>query len=1112
MTTRFAKILVCPILMAAGFLGQTSAGRISGTVSDGTGAVIPGVKVSVRNERTGFEQSVDSQANGHYAINQLPPATYTVTMSLEGFADSQFTGITLQAAQERTVDAVLQPAGIATEVTVSSGELAQLDTSSARIGANVSEREVSQLPLNGRQVSQLYLMAPGAVNSGSGTFDNIRFSGRSNQENVIRFDGVEGTSIVDASPGSLNGESTSLFRLQQSLENVQEFRIDSSNYPAEYGTGTGGQISFVTKSGSGQFHGSLFEYVRNDAMDARNFFDAAKKSKLRLNQFGGSIGGPIAKDRAFFFAGYEALRQRTATPFVESTLSAAARAKAAPSIRPLLAAFPTGQFPTSDPNLDLVTVSGPGSVGEDSGSVRFDYNVNDRFRLYARYFRDQGRAAQTQNSTLSQYRTTAVPQNAVLSLNQVWSAAVLNETKIGFNGSKTRVAGVPGPSPDANINGVTLNLTGSVALGGIAGQVGNAALAQPTGLIRLSSAFNGRGAPYTNDSISFIDNLSVFRGSHNFKLGGEVRRIQLYNDQLGGTTYSFANIDSFLNNRPASIVFNGDLSAPSPFTGLSGVAHLRQNYYILYAQDEWKIRSNITLSYGLRYEYYQPLRETRNKNVYFNMLTGGIVPKYDQAWYHSSRKNFGPRLGLSWSPGRFGNRTVFRIGAGYFHGPGQTEDQLQPEANDRIGRTISGNHPLNIYPLNISAIYAGYNVNDPNLGYQPRAYAPGYAIPERILQYTASVQQTLPGGAVLTAAYAGSQGRNLFLRSITNLITGVSMDAAGVAVVERQFGNRFAEIDYKTSGGASHYDSLQMTINRRFSTGFSLSGQYTYGHDIGNSAGSNEANTAQSPYDFSLERGNNNFDIRQSANFAVLYELPFGRGKKYGSGSGKTVQLLAGSWQVGGLVNLRSGVPIDVLIVRPDIVYQDTRDGVIYSSPVLDTNGTIYTTPLVNTPGGGASRNVRRPDVVAGADPYRKQGLRFLNPAAFSLPAPGSFGNSGRNGLHGPNLSQLDLTVSKRVFVAEGKNIEFRAEIYNLFNHANFANPGNVRLREPLPAGGRFLGGVVPAANFRNTLQPGQAFSEATAGGLWGTLNSTVANQIGLGTNRQIQLSLRFNF
>ena len=514
------RLFLCCSLLTSVALAQTSVARITGTVTDPSGAVVAGAKVTAKNEKTSEERTASSRENGQYIITQLQPAVYTVTVSLAGFANAEFKSLTLQVGQERVLNAVLQPAGVTTEVIVSGGELAQVDTSSARVGANVSEREVAQLPLNGRQVSQLYLMAPGAVNSGSGTYDNIRFSGRSNQENVIRFDGVEGTSIVDSSPGNFNGETTSLFRLQQSLENVQEFRVDTSNYPAEYGTGTGGQISFITKSGTNAYHGSLFEYIRNDAFDARNFFDGANKSKLRLNQFGGSVGGPVIKDKFFFFASYEGLRQQTASPFVESTLSAAARAKAVPSIQPLLGAFPVGQFATSDPNLDIVRVTGPGYVDEDSGGMRLDYNINQKFRLYARYFRDQGRSSQTQNSTLSQYQTTAVPQNAVVSLNQVWTPALLNETKVGFNGSKTRVAGVPGPSPDANINGVTINLTGSVALGGIAGQVGNAALAQPTGLIRLASAFNGRGAPYTNDSISWIDNLSVIKGTHSH----EVRR------------------------------------------------------------------------------------------------------------------------------------------------------------------------------------------------------------------------------------------------------------------------------------------------------------------------------------------------------------------------------------------------------------------------------------------------------------------------------------------------------------------------------------------------------------------------------------------------------------
>ena len=288
MLTKVLRITLLGAMTLPLVFAQTDAARITGTVTDASGAVIPAASVTVKNEKTGQERKVTTDEHGVYLAPQLQPSIYSLTASAPGMATAEFKGVSLQVGQERMLNIALSPSSVTTEVNVSSGELAALDVSSARIGANVSTREVAELPMNGRQVSQLYLLAPGAVNNGSGSFDNIRFSGRSNQQNVIRFDGVEGSSIIDSSPGNLNGESTSLFRLEQSLENVQEFRVDSSNYPAEYGTGTGGQISFITKSGSNAFHGSAFEYLRNDAMDARNFFDRATKSELRLNQFGGS--------------------------------------------------------------------------------------------------------------------------------------------------------------------------------------------------------------------------------------------------------------------------------------------------------------------------------------------------------------------------------------------------------------------------------------------------------------------------------------------------------------------------------------------------------------------------------------------------------------------------------------------------------------------------------------------------------------------------------------------------------------------------------------------------------------------------------------------------------
>ena len=1109
---RTLALVVLVTAVACSSYAQTSAGRFVGTVTDPSGANISGASITAHNEKTGQDRVATSNDAGYYILTQLEPSAYSVKAAKSGFSDAQITGLVLQVGQEVTQNIALQVAGGATSVTVEGGSLARVDTSSARVGVNISEREVAELPLNGRQISQLYLMAPGSVNSGGGTFDNIRFSGRSNQQNAVRFDGVEGSSIIDASPGNLNGESTSNFRLQQSLENVQEFRVDSSNYPAEYGTGTGGQVSFITKSGTNALHGSAFEYLRNDALDARNFFTGLtggpKKDKLRLNQFGGSLGGALIKDKFFAFGSYEGLRQRTATPFVESTLSPLARSQAVASVQSLLAAFPTGGIASSDPLLNIVTVIGPGLVDENSGGIRLDYNLSEKYRFYARYFRDQGVSSQTQNSTLSKYNQLAVPQNGVLNATQILSSSMVNETKFGFNGVKERVSGQPGPSGGVDLTGVTLNLSGSVALAGIAGQSGNAGIAVPSGLIRLSSSFNGRGAPYTNYTLSFIDNLSVIHGNHNWKFGVEIRPVRLYNDQQGGTTYSFANVGAFLANTPSSVAFNGTLSDLSPFTGLSGVALLKQQYYVGYAQDEWKLRPNLTMSYGLRYEYYSPLHEDRNKNVVFDILKGDIVPKSTQDWYQSSTKNFGPRLGFSWSPDQFQGKTVLRIGAGYYYGPGQTEDQLQPEANDRISTTISSG-PLNKYPLDTASVYANYNINSPTLGYQPRAYAPGYKIPEKILSYTASVQQELPMGAVLTVAYVGSQGRNLFLRSITNKIIGVTMNpVTGAGTAVREFGARFAEIDYKTSGGTDHYNALQTTLNRRMSNGLSLAAQFNWSHSLGDTAGSNEANTAGNPYDFRADFGSNNFDVRRSFNLTALYQLPFGRGLKYGSRWSSLENMVLGGWQLGGVANARSGVPMDVLITRPDISYIDKRNGNEYASAVLGTDGTIYTVPVVNTLGGGNSRNIRRPNVVSGVSPYQNNDRSLINPAAFSVPLAGTFGNSSRNSLTGPGLQQFDLTLSKHFSLTEKAKLEFRAEIYNILNKSNFANPANLRLAAGIVNGGTFAGGVVPASG----LQPGTPFSAANAGGNFGVATSTVSNQVGSGTNRQIQLSLRLSF
>jgi len=1106
--------LACVAWLLAPAFAQTDQGRIAGTVKDQNGAVVPNATVVVKNTRTSEERTATSNAEGVFLVPALKPSSYKVKVSAANFASLEYTNIELVVGQALDLAVELKAAGATETVNVVGGEEVALDTSSARLGANVNQAEVKGLPLNGRQLSQLYLQAPGALNSGSGTFGDIRFSGRANQQNEIRFDGIEGTAIIDTSPGNLNGEIPSPFRLQSSLENVQEFRVESNSYPAEYGTGTGGQVTVVTKSGSNAFHGSVFEYLRNDALDARNFFDRVTKSPLKLNQFGASFGGPIIRDRFFFFGSYEGYRLRSGINFVEAVPSAAACARAVAAVAPLcLGAFrgPGSVIlpgASTNPDFEIAQLQASNPVNENSGALRLDYKVNDRQSLYVRFFRDQGDNNQPQNVSGSRAIIRDVPQNGVLSYQASLGQNKINEFKFGYNSALSRTSGTAPTVNGIDLSAVIINLSGSVANTGIPGQGASSGITVPGGLVRANSATNGRGQPYTPYSLSLVDSLSWLRGNHNLKFGGEVRFIRLYTDRLGGTTYTYSNLANFLNNTASSIQYLGDVSAPSPFNnGATGNRLAKSEYYIGYAQDEWKIRPNLTFNYGLRYEYYTPLREDQNRQVVFDIDKGVILPNTTQA-LRSLKTSFAPRLSLAWSPnergtGFFGGgKTVVRAGFGINYGPGQTEDQIQPIESDRISSTLS--NVSNAFPANIPQIVANFTSNPNNRSYQPRAYdLLNYSIPERVFSYTVSVQQELPYKLALTAAYVGSQGRNLFLRSVANQIARVltNVDPTQNAIVIREFSivtdngagknptvqNPFAEVDYKRSGGHDSYNALMLTLGRRFNSGVTLNAQYAFGRSYGNTAGSNEAltagNIARQTADFDYDNGYNNFDVRHTFNVSAVYALPFGRNL---SGVSKT--LLSG-WEVGTIFNARSGLPIDVRIVRPDVVYVDAA-GIVYGTPAAGR------TAVINTPGGGASRNVRRPDLISGINPFLNQDRTILNPAAFAIPKPGTYGNLVRNQLHGPNFFQQDLILAKKFAITERANIEFRTEIFNLFNVTNFANP-------PATLPNTYGGGT--------TLQPGQPFTTALAG-TFGIVSRTVERTVGLGANRQIQFALRFNF
>ena len=1110
-----ALTLIAQLFLPGAVLGQTDQGRMVGTVHDQNKASLPGAKVTVKNTQTGEERTALTNEEGSYLITNLKPSGYTVRVGAQGFANSEVTGIQLLVGQALTLDLELKPAGTTEVVNVAAGEDAGLDTTSARIGANVNPREVQGLPLNGRQLSQLYLQAPGSLNSGSGTFGDIRFSGRAVEQNAVRYDGVEGSAIIDSSPGNLNGEIASPFRLQASLENVQEFRVDSNSYPAEYGTGTGGQVNVVTKSGGNHFHGSLFEYLRNERLDSRNWFDRDFKSPLRLNQFGASLGGPIVKDRLFFFGSYEGYRLRSGINIVEGIPKLSRCASAVAAVRSLcegafLAAGATRIVtnPLTSPDFDIGQLQASNPVNENSASLRFDFKANDKNFLYFRYFRDQGDNDQPQNVSGARAVYNYVPQNAVASWQATIGSNKINEFKLGYNSAYTRVAGSAPTVGGIDLSAVTINLSGSVALQNIPGQGNSAGLSIPGGLFRLNSATNGRGAPYTPYTIGLIDSFGWIQGSHSLKLGGEVRFLRLYTDRLGGTTYSYSNLANFLANTASSVQFNGDVSSQPFNAGATGNRFAKEEFYIGYAQDEWKIKPNLTVNYGLRYEYYTPLREDKDRQVVFDIDKGIILPN-DTTVYKALKTNFAPRVSLAWSPnprgtGMFGGgKTVVRGGFGINYGPGQIEDQIQPIESDRISSTLS--NVTNAFPANIAAIVANFSANPNNRNYQPRAYdRANYKVPERIFAYSGSVQQELPYKMLLTLAYVGSQGRNLFLRSVANQIVSVRTNSnpANAAIVIREFSivtengagvnptvqNPYAEIDYKRSGGHDNYNAFQTTLGRRFNNGLTLNSQYTFGRSFGNTAGSNEAltagNIARKTTDFDYDEGYNNFDVRHSFNVSGVYTLPWGK-----SLSGVS-RMLLGGWDIGTILNARSGLPIPVQITRPDVVYVDAG-GNVFGNPAAGR------TAVINTPGGGNSRNVRRPDLLPGVNPFINKDRTILNPAAFAIPKPGTFGNLVRNQIHGPRFVQQDLIVAKKFAIRESANIEFRAEVFNLFNITNFSNP-------PAQLPNTFGAGA--------TLQPGQPFFAALAGSAFGVVNRTVERTVGLGTNRQIQFALRLNF
>jgi hypothetical protein len=664
---------------------------------------------------------------------------------------------------------------------------------------------------------------------------------------------------------------------------------------------------------------------------------------------------------------------------------------------------------------------------------------------------------------------------------------MVNDLKVGVNLYKSRAITQGVVLPGLDLSNVLISIGG-------AAQSGATGIVTPNG---AGSTPITQGIPATNYEYSYIDDLSWTHGKHNFKVGVEYNPRGMYLDQLGGTAYTFTSVQNFLANLPSQVNITNTVSSPSVFhNGVTGVRHGVQWFLGGFFQDEWKIKPNLTINAGLRYDYFSPLNEARDLVVSLDTYTGKLNTS-GYAGFTTKKTNFAPRLGIAWSPTQFHNKTVFRIGAGYYYGAGQGEDQFQQILNDSVAVQLTSGIS---YPMNTAAVISAFNPNSPNAGYTPRVYANGYNLPENVLSYSASIQQSLPDNSVLTIAYVGSQGRNMFQRTISNLITGVTTDlTSGTGIITRQFGNQFGEVDVKTSFGSNHYDALQVGLNHRFARGLTGSFQYSWSHNIGTSAGSNEATTAENNYSFQQERGDNSFDMRHVFTASVLYQLPIGKGQSLNVGNDLANAVLGG-WQVGGSLNLHTGLPVNVLLQRNNVLYLNPSTGVYTTNPVV-VGGKPVTIAVENLLGGGQSRGTQRPDIIPGVNPYADPASGFwLNPAAFAVPQPGTFGDLSRNALRGPGFAQVDTTITKQFSITERVKAELRGEIYNIANHPNWANP-TVN-----------LGGGVPSTATGAGIQPGQAFTKSIATSSFSQLTSTVGKYVNNGTNRQIQVALRLSF
>lgn len=996
-------------------IAQVDRSSITGVVTDPSGRLLGQAHVTAVENSTQLRRQGVSDADGRYEIAALPVGTYTVTVDHAGFATLTLGDVEQVVGRTRTLDAKLLIAGAEEHIEVTAGsELLDRDTSA--ITGLIEKKQADELPLNGRDWSELTAQIPGAIDTGGSNQRSIRFAGRGLDDSNFTYDGVDETSVV-------NQTQRPWVRLSIPLDAIAEFRVDPLLATAAEGATGGAQLAVVSPAGTNQLHGRVFEFLRNNIFDAPEPSWASggqAQQPLRLNQFGGSLGGPIVHDKTFFFLASEAYRQVWGYPVTGDVPSPAFRATI-PTTSPVYAivnAYPTAGpkallAPTSNPDIDLLTCACTQVVNENSVVLRLDHHFSSDTTAFMRFSYDRSVDSQpVSTSATNQEQRVSTPVNGAVELLHIFSPYLTNEAEFGFNRS----------TDNTYFSGGTNSPYQIAIASGIGPGFGN-----------LNYNYD---TIYVGNTFAGIDNLTWLVGRHTIKFGGEVRHIQLNQHYGEHGTVTFASLTALA----------ADQVAKASLTGALPVNDLRKNLYMEYVQDEYKALPNLTLNLGVRYTIFGLFSEAHGKANPFDFGTCG-PQGFCGVGASFGQQNYGdvdPRIGLTWSPSNDA-KTVVRAGFGMYHEDGQLDDQNLPAKNEVPSYSVTGG----TYPVSV----AGTGTLSPNA--EQRDRADSYTE-----QWDLSIQRELPGNFVGSVSYMASHGVHLLDTNVVNLINP--------ATKVQQYTAFAPAIAYRGSFGASSYNGIVASMRRPFAHGLLVAANYSYTHELdngSNGSGDGDEISPQNPLCTACEWANGTWDASQVVNGNAVWELPFGHGKQMlNHGLGGAV---AGNWQLTTSALARTGFPINVLLPSSVI------------SP-YGNSGTL------------------RPNLVRGVSltpPGGRTIANWINPAAFSLPAAGTFGDAPRDLFAGPGTWQVDMGAAKTLPLGERAHVEFRSEFFNVFNHPQLGSPNaTCTLSSSAPTGctGGF-GGITTTVN----------------------LNTAIVNPItpvGSGTPREIQFALRFEF